>query len=207
MALPLSIPVITLAECNVFPHALLPLNIYELRYRAMLAEALRTDRFIAVASLRVAEEDEYWDESDVNIDGFSCAGLLRACVGQPDGSSRLILQGVGRIRFAGWLQRTPFRIARCEPVVSEIGDLKVAQDMAQQALDRARSSLPGGSPFAAQFDKQFGSLHDPEVIADVVGYNFLSRASDRQPLLGMSRVEDRLEYILNRLGVAFPAAE
>jgi hypothetical protein len=40
-----------------------------------------------------------------------------------------------------------------------------------------------------------------------VGYNFLSRASDRQPLLGMSRVEDRLEYILNRLGVAFPAAE
>jgi hypothetical protein len=50
-------------------------------------------------------------------------------------------------------------------------------------------------------------LHDPEVIADVVGYNFLSRASDRQPLLGMSRVEDRLEYILNRLGVAFPAAE
>jgi Lon protease-like protein len=168
MALPLSIPVITLAECNVFPHALLPLNIYEPRYREMLAEALRTDRFMAVASLRVADEDEAWDESEANIDGFSCAGLLRACVGQPDGSSRLILQGVGRIRFTGWLQRTPFRIARCEPVVSEIGDLKVA---------------------------------------DVVGYNFLSRASDRQPLLGMSRVEDRLEYILNRLGVAFPAAE
>jgi len=206
MALPSSIPVITLAECNVFPHALLPLNIFESRYRAMLAEALRTDRFLAVATLRVAGDDP-WDESDGNIDSFSCAGLLRACVGQPDGSSRLILQGVGRVRLTGWAQREPFRIACCEPVPSEVGDADAARLLARRALDRARGALSGGSPFAEQFDKQFGSLEDPEIIADVIGYNFLPRASDRQPLLGMSRVEDRLEYILGRLAPVSPTKE
>jgi Lon protease-like protein len=206
MAPPSSIPVILLAECNVFPHALLPLNIFEPRYRAMLAEALRADRFLAVATLRVADDDQ-WDESDGNIDPFSCAGLLRACVGQPDGSSRLILQGVGRIQFTGWAQREPFRIATCEPVPSEVGDEGMARALAQQALARARGSLPGGSPFAAQFDKQFGSLEDPEIVADVIGYNFLSRASDRQPLLGMKRVEDRLDYIIARLALVSPATE
>ena len=203
---PSTIPVILLAECNVFPHALLPLNIFEPRYRAMLALALEADRFMAVATLRVADDDE-WDESDENIDPFSCAGLLRACVGQPDGTSRLILQGMSRIRITGWAQREPFRIARCEPVPSEIGDPDTAHQLARQTLARARTTLPADSPLAVQFDTQFGPLKDPEIIADVIGYNFLSRASDRQPLLGMIRVEDRLEYLLARLGPMSPATE
>jgi Lon protease-like protein len=206
MASPSTIPVILLAECNVFPHALLPLNIFETRYRAMLAHALQADRFMAVATLRVAGVDE-WDESDANIEPFSCAGLLRACVGQPDGTSRLILQGVERIRFTGWAQREPFRIAQCEPVASTIDDVAAARALARRTLDCARSSLPAHSPFAEQFDKQFGSLTDPQVIADVIGYNFITRASDRQPLLGMEQVEDRLRYILSRLAPVSPAAE
>lgn len=206
MGPPSSIPVIMLAECNVFPHALLPLNIFEPRYRAMLTQALQADRLIAVATLRLAADDE-WDESDNNIDPYSCAGLVRACVAQPDGTSRLILQGMGRIRFTGWSQREPFRIAECEPVPNEVGDPATAQLLAAQTLARARASLSGGPPMAAQFDKQFGGLADPEVVADVIGYNFLPRASDRQPLLGMRRVEDRLEYILARLVPMAPATE
>lgn len=206
MAPPSTIPVILLAECNVFPHALLPLNIFEPRYRAMLATALQADRMMAVATLRNAEDDD-WDERDENIHMYSCAGLLRACVGQPDGTSRLILQGVARIRFTGWAQRDPFRIAECEPVPTEVGDPAEARGLARQTLDRARASLGGDSPLAVQFDAQFGILDDPEIIADVIGYNFLHRASDRQPLLGMGRVEDRLKYILACLAIVSPAAE
>lgn len=195
-----------LAECNVFPHALLPLNIFEPRYRMMLAAALQADRMMAVATLRKANDDE-WDERDENIHMYSCAGLLRACVGQPDGTSRLILQGVGRIRFTGWAQREPFRIAECEPVPTEVDDPAGARGLARQTLERARASLRGDSPLAVQFDAQFGTLDDPEIIADVIGYNFLHRASDRQPLLGMRRIEDRLNYILARLAIVSPAAE
>jgi Lon protease-like protein len=203
---PSTIPVILLAECNVFPHALLPLNIFEPRYRAMLARALESDRLMAVATLRLADEDA-WDEADETIEPFSCIGLLRACVGQPDGSSRLILQGMSRIRFTGWVQREPFRIARCEPVPTEVGDPVVADRLAHQALARARATLPPQSAMVAQFDKQFGPLEDPEIIADVIGYNFLTRASERQPLLGMTRVEDRLEYLLARLVPVAPASD
>lgn len=203
---PSTIPVILLAECNVFPHALLPLNIFEPRYRAMLARALESDRFMAVATLRLTENDE-WEESDEQIEPFSCVGLLRACVGQPDGTSRLILQGMNRIRFTGWAQREPFRIARCEPVPSEIGDPAAAVRLAHHTLARARATLPAQSPLATQFDKQFGPLQDPEIVADVIGYNFLTRASERQPLLGMTRVEDRLEYLLSRLVTVSPAGD
>jgi Lon protease-like protein len=206
MALPSTIPVILLAECNVFPHALLPLNIFEPRYRAMLAHALDADRFMAVATLREAGE-EAWDEGDENIEKFSCAGLLRACVGQPDGTFRLIVQGVQRIRITGWAQYEPFRIAECEPVPSLIGDKEEALALARRTIALARASLPAAPAVAAQFDVQFGALEDPQIVADVIGYNFISRASDRQPLLGMERVEERLKYILSRLAPVAPAAE
>ena len=195
MPLPSTIPVIVLAGCHVLPHALLPLNIFEPRYRAMLEHALAADRFMAVATLKSADDEE-WDESDGNIEPYSCAGLIRACVGQPDGTSRLILQGTGRIRFTGWSQREPFRIATCEPVPTSIRDPETAGALARLVLERTLSSLPPDSPVTRQYEKQFGMLTDPEIIADVVGYNFLKRASDRQPLLGMTCLEERLEHIL-----------
>ncbi len=198
MPLPVDIPLIVLAECNVFPHALLPLNIFEPRYRAMLDHALAHDRFFAVGTLKRAEEDE-WSEADENIDDFSCAGLIRACVGQPDGTSRLILQGVRRIRFVDWVQREPFRIARIERVPSLVRSAPCACELARRLLGAARSTLPDETPLTDQFDKQFGPLHDPEIVADVIGYNFLPRATDRQPLLGMRVVEDRLDYVLEKL--------
>lgn len=202
MPLPATIPVIVLADCNVFPHALLPLNIFEPRYCAMLRESLRNERFMAVAMLRDAEEEWGWDESDDNIHEFSCAGLLRACVGQGDGTSRLIMQGVRRIRFARWEQREPFRVARIEPVGSVVRDEKKARALAQQTLRHAQAFLPSEPCFARQFEKQFGELEDPEIIADVIGYNFLPCATLRQPLLGMECVEDRLKYILDYFGAS-----
>lgn len=198
MLLPSTIPVIVLAGCHVLPHALLPLNIFEPRYRAMLDHALAADRFMAVATLKDAGEGD-WDESDDNIEPFSCAGLIRACVGQPDGTSRLILQGTRRIRFTGWSQREPFRVAKCAAVPSEIRNSEIANSLAQQTLERTLAGLAPDSPVTRAYEKQFGMLTDPEIIADVIGYNFLRRASDRQPLLGMTCVEDRLEYLLARL--------
>jgi len=206
MASPSTIPVILLAECNVFPHSLLPLNIFEPRYRAMLAHALQAERFIAVATMRTTEDDE-WDERDENIYPFSCTGLVRACVAQPDGTSRLILQGIERIQFTGWVQRDPFRIASCEVVPSEVKDRNVARDLALEALARARAAVPPDSPLAGHFTKDCGYLDDPSAVADVIGYNFLKRVADRQPLLEMRCVEDRLEYILARMPEASPAAE
>ena len=197
MPLPHSMPLIVLAECNVLPHALLPLNIFEPRYREMLAHALTHDRFLCIGTAKTAGPG--FDAEDDNIEPYSCAGLVRACVGQSDGTSRLILQGVRRIRFQTWIQREPFRVASIQSVDSIVKELSTAHELAQEVLAAARAKVLDSSPFSAEFDKQFGALTDPEVIADVIGYNFLPRASDRQPLLGMSLVEDRLAYLQEKL--------
>ena len=98
-----------LSGALLFPHALLPLYIFERRYREMLEHALTHHRMFSVASIRPNRAD--WNTSD-DFFHVSTAGLVRACVERDDGTSHLILQGLRRIRFKSFVQETPFPIAR-----------------------------------------------------------------------------------------------
>jgi Lon protease-like protein len=207
MVLPATIPLIVLPECTVFPHALLPLYIFEQRYRAMLSHALDTHRHVCVGCLNT---DLIEDLDDVELDSpeadqfifpVSCAGLIRACVGQPDGTSRLILQGLTRVRFIDWEQRSPFRIARVEAIPSRIEDPIKANALSRFVLQGARAAFAKDPVMASQFDRQFGELTDPEVVADVIAHSLLPNASTKLPLLEYEVVEDRLEYLLAHLMV------
>jgi hypothetical protein len=97
IVLPDQIPVMPLPGALLFPRALLPLYIFEPRYRAMLEYALKHHRMFSVALIKPVHAD--WQSPD---DFFEIAGvgLIRACVGRGDGTSNLILQGLERVRSA-----------------------------------------------------------------------------------------------------------
>src|SRR5882724_8612051 len=116
ITLPDWVPVMPLPGALLFPHALLPLHIFEPRYQEMLEHALREHRMFSVALVK--PERNQWKSTD---DFFHVAGvgLIRACVGRGDGTSNLILQGLSRARFTSFEQSTPFPIARIELLKSE----------------------------------------------------------------------------------------
>src|SRR5437764_13933508 len=101
ISLPTHVPVMPLPGAVLFPHALLPLYIFEPRYRAMLQHALKQDRMFCVALIKPPRSD--WRRPS---DFFAVAsvGLVRACVERGDGTSNLILQGLQRVRFTGFEQ-------------------------------------------------------------------------------------------------------
>src|SRR3954463_2062920 len=116
ISLPDRVPVMPLPGALLFPHALLPLHIFEPRYQEMLEHALRAHRMFSVALIK--PQRAQWKSTD---DFFHVAGvgLIRACVGRGDGTSNLILQGLRRGRFSGFEQSSPFPIAQIEPLEAE----------------------------------------------------------------------------------------
>ena len=89
--LPDALPVMVLGGCNLLPHGLLPLYIFEPRYRQMLEDTLAGDRLFAIGTVNPAGEPP---SEEPEVFDHSCAGLIRACVGEEDGCSHLILQGL-----------------------------------------------------------------------------------------------------------------
>ncbi len=117
VTLPDRAPVMPLPGVLLFPNALLPLHIFEPRYRAMLDYALVRDRIFCVALIKPSRSD--WKSTS---DFFHVAGLglIRACVGGGDGTSNLILQGLKRVQLKDLNTDAKFPIARIEPLDSRI---------------------------------------------------------------------------------------
>src|SRR6266498_470444 len=87
--LPQQVPVMPLPGALLFPHALLPLYIFEPRYRQMLKHALSHHRMFCVALIK--PHCTTW-QSPADFFHTAGVGLIRACVDRGDGTSNLILQ-------------------------------------------------------------------------------------------------------------------
>lgn len=110
--IPEILPVMTLQETVLFPHAVMPLFIFEQRYRTMLADILKSHRLMAV--FKQSEPDEETGQEEVpSVVGT--VGVVRAAHQNPDGTSNLALQGISRVRLVEIVQETPYRLIRVSP--------------------------------------------------------------------------------------------
>ena len=120
VTLPKELPVMPLPGAVLFPHALLPLYVFEPRYRKMLEHALQRHRMFCVTLIKPSCPDWRAPEDFFHL---ATAGLIRACVGRGDGTSNLILQGLQRVLEERSLnQRLRFLIRYLR---DEIGDAAV----------------------------------------------------------------------------------
>jgi Lon protease-like protein len=182
---------------TLFPNALLPLFIFEPRYRSMLDEALGTGRMLAMA-MPVDEEEQ-------EVESVAGVGLVRACIRNDDGTSNLILQGVSRVRFTAWEQKDPYRIARVEPLVSILGESegesgsRVKEDLEQKVTQLhalCARFKEQGVELPSQFEAYLNQITNIGVITDLVASTLVADPTVRQELLKELEIPKRLEKLL-----------
>ncbi len=199
IVVPQTIPMMVLSQCTLFPHSLMPLFIFEPRYQEMLAYALEQNRMFAIGHLEAGPEWESDDESDERIRPITTCGVVRACVGRPDGTSHLMLQGVQRVRITDWVQREPFRIARIEalPMLDEA--VTVNASRAAGLLKLLRQLLPTMDQKSDPLLTQLAQVQNLEMLLDIVTANFLIDGSQRQQFLELPDLEARWHFLTAKL--------
>ncbi|HEU5323159.1 MAG TPA: LON peptidase substrate-binding domain-containing protein [Methylomirabilota bacterium] len=187
------VPIFPLPEVIFFPHTLLPLHVFEARYRAMVIDALERDRRLCVVKLRPGYEAGYAGKPAVHP--VAGAGEIVSWERLPTGRFNILLRGDCRLRLERELPSdTLYRLAvarRLEevgptgdvaPVLGRIrstcGRLLAALDRPADLLDTALA--PGGAPGA---------------VADRVAAAVLPDGDLRQELLETVDVGARLERL------------
>jgi Lon protease-like protein len=189
--LPDEVAVMTLPGAVFFPQALLPLHIFEPRYRTMLADVLAGDRRFAVAALNSAADEGFEPPHRV-----ATVGLVRACHHNPDGTANLLLQGLARVEIRGIAREEPYRRIRVRPLASLPGadaaeDLRQRADLAHLLADRQDLGGPGPSGFL----KFLSTVADPGAFADLTAFTLCDDAGLKQRLLETLDVPDRLRLL------------
>jgi Lon protease-like protein len=95
----MELPIFPLPNVVFFPHTLLPLHIFEPRYRKMLADCLAGERRLAVVLLRPGWEADYYGRPAVH--SVAGAGEIIQSEMLPNGRSNIVLRGLGRIVIEG----------------------------------------------------------------------------------------------------------
>src|SRR5207302_10019629 len=178
--LPGQAAVMPLPGAVLFPHALLPLYIFEPRYREMLTHALARERMFCVALLR--PESTQWKNDD---DFFEIAtiGLIRACVGRGDGTSNLILQGLQRVRFADFVQLHPFPIAELETLRSDNETTVETDALGAKVLELYARFKTLGRQLPTKIDRYVTDMTDLAMLADLMASTFIEDPVRRQQVL------------------------
>lgn len=192
--LPDQMPVMVLGDCHLFPGCLLPLFIFEERYRLMLAHALRTHRMFCIGTkLRMPD-------GSCQLLPVSTAGLIRACKKQEDGTSHVMLQGIGRIRFKGFQQEKPFVIADVEPVKTEIEtEAAYCDELKQRALDLLPDAAACAGEAMRSLHAALHKLSCPEIVCDILSYHYVRRPAAQRRLLEEPVLEKRYDILLREL--------
>jgi Lon protease-like protein len=187
-SLPETIPIFPLDDVFVFPNILLPLNIFEPRYRAMVADALKGDRVIGMVQLRPGYEPNY--EGRPPVFNIGCAGIITQFDQLPDGRYTILLRGLVKFRILSEDQSRPYRLARVEPIPEE------PDERERSALTRQRERLIALMPAGSEPVPR--DISDEDVINALAQFSRIN-ALERQNLLELNGPLARSEALIKLL--------
>ena len=185
-----------LPGAQLFPSALLPLYIFEPRYREMLSWSLEQDRMFCIAPMKPGISDARSTDEFYHTVGI---GLVRACVGREDGTSNLILQGLARMRIVGFLQDAPFRIAELRELSSKPAPPEQNSELVIRLLHASSNLLTGEMQLPAQLEKQLEKIDDAAVLTDVIAHACLHDSEKRQIIFEELDVARRAALVIRYL--------
>src|SRR5262249_33971746 len=150
----------------LFPHAIMPLHIFEPRYRAMVRDVLAGDHMLSVVRLRPGFEKDYDGRPPV----FDIAGMGEVVQSQalPDGRFNLLLRGIARVRIERELPpELPYRLVAARALHDEYSgaDLGIARAAMEALADKLATALPQGGDILRQVVRE---AREPGALADVL---------------------------------------
>lgn len=192
-----AIPIFPLPQVVLFPDAVLPLHVFEPRYRAMLRECLSTHGALVIAQA-IGGEDEHGRPRIASIAG---GGIVVESESLPDGRSNIVVLGQARLELEELAPDAsrPYRVARARVLV----------DLVARVPDHDRVALVAAAMMFAtevkKYDPHFAfrmpATLDAAHLADLCAYQLLVDAATRQTVLDELDPRKRVSLVLSQLAL------
>ena len=191
-------PLFPLPNVVLFPKAILPLHVFEARYRTMMAEVLKGGQTICMALLKPGWEGDY--QGSPAVHEIACVGRVVQHQHLPDDRYNIMLHGEIKVAIESMERVEPFRVARVRPVDEDLAwvDGPQVQDQLTDLLTLFRR-VNQGQGAAIELAQVFGAHMSAEAILNTVAMNLNVEPIVKQRLLDMERTELRYRAVIEYL--------
>ncbi len=186
------LPILPLRDIVVFPQRIVPLFVGREKSVAALEAAMTADKeLFLVAQLDPSDDDP---DRDALYDLGVIATAMQL-LKLPDGTVRVLVEGVKRARLVGLVSEDGYMAAEVEEVEEEPSDGPEVQALMRSVIDQFENYAKLNKRLPPETGIQLGEIEDGAILADAVASNLSIKVADKQALLGELNPSRRLEMV------------
>jgi len=191
-------PLFPLPDVVFFPKTLLPLHVYEPRYRELASEALAQGQAICTALLKPGWESDYYGSPEVYPVG--CVGRIVQHEKLPDGRYNITLDGQTKVRIDSSVRLTPYRLVRVTAVEDDSAWAR-GERAAEEAAELVRlfRQVHEGQGASILWTEMFGQSMSPESVLNTVALHLNAEPELKEQLLEMDSLDLRYQSVVQIL--------
>ncbi len=198
LEVPSELPVLPLKDTVVFPQSMTPLAIGQERSVKLVEDAVDGERLLALITVRGDDvEEPRWDD----LYEIGTAAVIQKMIRVPDGTLRILVQGLKRVRLGGRRQDDPYLVGEFVDVPDELEEtpeLEALTRNVQMLFGRVIASVPY---LPDELELAAANVDDPAALSHLVSSTLRIKADEKQRLLETTDVAARLRelsLVLNR---------
>jgi len=195
--IPEILPILPLRETVIFPSMVAPVVVGRERSIRLIDEVAVGSKMFGVVAQKDSQAEDPTPEQIYNI-GTLCT-IIRM-LKFPDGTTRLLLQGISRIRINQMLETEPYFKAQVEPI-QEVYELTIEiQGLMRNVLDLFQKVVSMAPYLAEEAYITAMNIQEPNRLADFIAANLNISIAQKQEILETIDVKERLQkvtYFLN----------
>ncbi len=192
-SLPESLPILGLSDIVIFPGTITHLLVETAPSIRLIDDVVAGDRFLGLVLQRNPETE---NPTPADLYSFGCAGRVLKMLKFPDGSVRVEVAGLRRFRILSYASQSPYLVARTEKFKDVADDTLELTALTRNAEREFQEIIKLSPSLAEQVKVAALNTEEPGKLADLIGANLNLSLEERQHLLEMPGVKDRLTHLL-----------
>jgi ATP-dependent Lon protease len=185
--------VLPLRDIVVFPHMIVPLFVGREKSIRALEEVVKADRHILLATQIDATDD------DPSTDAIYKVGTLASVLQLlklPDGTVKVLVEGASRANVKTYTRTEDFYEAEAEALPDSLGDQIEAEALARSVVSEFENYVKLNKKVSPEVVSAVTQIDEPAKLADTIASHLAIKISDKQAILEIPTVAQRLEKVL-----------
>ena len=190
------LPLLPLRDIVVFPSMVAPLFVGRDKSIKALNEVMKTDKKIVLVTQKNSEID---DPSENDIYSYGCEGKILQLLKLPDGTVKVLIEGVDRVKISDFQNNKDYLICKTEIVKEKIDSKEDLLVFALTILRKLEKLINLNKKISSESITSLKELRDPSKIADNIAIHLNLSINEKQKLLEFFDLRKKLEKIMQHI--------
>ena len=189
-------PVLPLRDIVVFPHMIVPLFVGREKSINALEEVMRADKQILLATQKDAGDDDPAPEAIFEVGTLATVLQLLKL---PDGTVKVLVEGRDRAQILRYNARENYFEAEARILTETLGEEVEVEALARSVVSEFENYVKLNKKVSPEVISAVTNIEDYSKLADTVAHHLAVRIPEKQEILGLTSVADRLEKVLGMM--------